>query len=264
MPRIIPYMLVMLLVLSANVIASSTKVTPPLNPQSHQGYTQPAALPSDVSAFIGDRNNVCRPNENRDQCFLQYTVSQNASPPPGTSLYRLDTPTLDCPSGYSLIGSFENKMYAPSAPGESIYYYDAINYSKITSMTQYDTLTSTKGMNCTQTVKESREACIHPECNPTNPDSKTVGGELWIKTFSNQFMRDTYSKYAKKCDHYTMTGCPDWCQRWPWENWKYSTVSCSRAAGFYPADISNTPPSHRYTPSIIVCGKHGIVWKPKP
>lgn len=269
--------------------AGSVNSIAPLNTDSNAGpavqtlrlYTEPAVAPSNIQSFITDMSNFCADQETtKTVCFKRILVTK-PSPSPNnifnnftnfannpSSGYVVSYQNLSCPQGYYVIAAMGNTAFDQNHPDQEIYYYEEFTHDRVTE-TQFNYYSSLVNATCgppfplPSAAVETGSSCIEMDCE--QPAYKTINGYYAIKVrIGDTYPRDTYIKYGQKCEAYTDAGCPDWCGRRWWEDYKYYYVTCSRAAGFALPDPAHTEvPSFKYSPTVVICGKPTTVWKPQ-
>jgi hypothetical protein len=240
-----------------------------------KAYTQAPNFPEDVQTFIANRLNACQKDETRDVCFVRYTVHNVSTGK--IPIYAFLNSKLECPQGYYVVSAFDNKIINNDT-GEIVYYYESATFDPV-SEAQYNTLGGTAdGVSIGGAVSCSRSGnnvtigtfskCIEPTCGGEAPLYKAFNGIMGIISYRSKSLRDTYNQNIlgnKKCDHYSLAGCPFDCSQWMWGDYVYDSVQCTRKAGFYPNNSNLTVGqvgsiSPMYTPSVVICSKPNIVW----
>lgn len=251
---------------SSTMAADSTQLVLPATIKPQTAYTQTTSVPPNPGQFVSNTTNMCQNNETRDACFVRYTVSPTSVP----GQYNLNNQNLQCPTGYFSVATFDNRAIDLNDPTATIYYFDAQTFYPVTQA-QYDVFSQasfTCAIPSNAPVVDSGDHCMEGSCGGPSPVIKNVNGYMTQKTQLSTWTQDTYNGGVKKCEHYSLSGCPSWCSRWQWESYQYQNVQCTRQAGFYKmppvvsADITNSI-SPQYTPSVIICSKPNVAWHPQ-
>jgi len=273
----------LILINNATIYASDSSNMPTLPSYSNLlPYTNPPLAPADIPSFINNQANACGgASESRDRCFVQYTVSGSSGN------YTLQNSSLQCPPNYIALSLAGDTIYNITDPSSPVYHYAAVYYPKLTQV-EYNNIVGTPNTTCSPNTSLGNVYSLHSfqgtslDCcggdynspsgayetymDPNNFPTNTTSADGYYLVKSGGYSSDgdqdtTECGYAEACEHYTASGCPNWCAHKNFYSQQYSYIQCTRTAGFSVVGTNAVGRDPLYIPSAMICGKPSINWK---